>query len=124
MGGRPKPAGSTAVSLPARENVPRELRLLGLTSDEAHAAVEKFLDDAVLAGHREIRLIHGKGTGALRRAVEAFLRGHPLVASSRLAEPAAGGAGATVVTLDEGATGEDSARRPRPRAVQGRRATR
>ena len=123
-GGRPKPAGSTAVSLPARENVPRELHLLGLTSDEARAAVEKFLDDAVLAGHREIRLIHGKGTGALRRAVEACLRGHPLVASSRLAEPAAGGAGATVVTLDEGATGEDSARRPGPRAVQGRRATR
>jgi len=112
------------VSLPARENVPRELRLLGLTSDEARAAVEKFLDDAVVAGHREIRLIHGKGTGALRRAVEACLRGHPLVAGSRLAEPAAGGAGATVVTLDEGAAAEDGARRPGPRAVQGRRATR
>ena len=88
------------MSLPTREDVPRELRLLGLTSDEARAAVEKFLDDAALAGHREVRLVHGKGTGALRRAVEGCLRGHPLVSAFRLAEPAAGGAGATVVALD------------------------
>ena len=121
--GRPKTPRAT-VSVPARENVPRELHLLGLASDEARAAVEKFLDDAVLAGHREIRLVHGKGTGALRRAVEGCLRGHPLVASFRLAEPAAGGAGATVVTLDEGAAAEDGARRPSPRAVPGRRASR
>ena len=92
------------MSLPVREDVPRELRLLGLTSDEARAAVEKFLDDAVLAGHREIRLVHGKGTGALRRAVEGCLRGHPLVGQFRLAEPAAGGAGVTVVALEGGAT--------------------
>jgi DNA mismatch repair protein MutS2 len=109
-GGAARPPTS-GVFLPVREDVPREIRLLGLTSDEARAAVEKFLDDAALAGHREIRIVHGKGTGALRRAVEGCLRGHPLVGAFRLAEPAAGGAGATVVTL----AGEDSVDAPAPR---------
>jgi len=109
-GGAARPPTS-GVFLPVREDVPREIRLLGLTSDEARAAVEKFLDDAALAGHREIRIVHGKGTGALRRAVESCLRGHPLVGAFRLAEPAAGGAGATVVTL----AGDDSVDAPAPR---------
>jgi DNA mismatch repair protein MutS2 len=113
-----------SVSLPVREDVPRELHLLGLTSDEARAAVEKFLDDAALAGHRELRLIHGKGTGALRRAVEGCLRGHPLVDSFRLAEPAAGGAGATVVMLDGANVPEGLARRRGPRSGQARRVSR
>jgi DNA mismatch repair protein MutS2 len=111
-----------SVSLPVREDVPREIRLLGLTSDEARAAVEKFLDDAALAGHREIRLVHGKGTGALRRAVESCLRGHPLVHAFRLAEPSAGGAGATVVTLDDSGVGEAPA--PRRGLLSARRAPR
>ncbi len=115
---------AAAVSFPVREDVARELRLLGLTSDEARAAVEKFLDDAVLAGHREIRLVHGKGTGALRRAVEGCLRGHPLVGQFRLAEPSAGGAGVTVVALEGGAETEGPAPRRGPRAVPGRRASR
>jgi DNA mismatch repair protein MutS2 len=112
------------VSRPVREDVPRELHLLGLTSDEARAAVEKFLDDATLAGHREIRLVHGKGTGALRRAVEGCLRGHPLVGGFRLAEPAAGGAGVTVVALEATDTTGGLARRRGPRAFPGRRASR
>jgi DNA mismatch repair protein MutS2 len=115
---------AAAVSLPVRDDVPRELHLLGLTSDEARAAVEKFLDDAALAGHRELRLIHGKGTGTLRRTVEGCLRGHPLVSSFRLAEPSAGGAGATVVALDAVEAAEGLARRRGPRAVPGRRASR
>jgi DNA mismatch repair protein MutS2 len=121
--GRVKTPGA-AVSFPVRADVARELRLLGLTSDEARAAVEKFLDDAVLAGHREIRLVHGKGTGALRRAVEGCLRGHPLVGQFRLAEPSAGGAGVTVVALEGGAETEGPAPRRGPRAVPGRRASR
>ena len=63
---------ATSVSLPSREDAPREIHLLGLTTDEARTAVEKFLDDAALAGHREVRVVHGKGTGALRRAVEGL----------------------------------------------------
>jgi DNA mismatch repair protein MutS2 len=113
-----------SVSLPVREDVPRELHLLGFTSDEARAAVEKFLDDAALAGHREIRLVHGKGTGALRRAVEGCLRGHALVGGFRLAEPAAGGAGVTVVALDGADAIEGPAPRRGPRAGPGRRASR
>lgn len=112
------------VSLPVRDDVPREVHLLGLTSDEARAAVEKFLDDAALAGHREVRLIHGKGTGALRRAVEGCLRGHPLVGGFRLAEPAAGGAGVTVVALEGADAVGGLARRRGARALPGRRASR
>ena len=121
-GAAPTPGGT--VSVPTREDVPQELHLLGLTSDEARVAVERFLDDAALAGHREVRLVHGKGTGALRRAVEGCLRGHPLVGGFRLAEPAAGGAGATVVAL-EGADAPDGlARRRGVGSPRGRRATR
>jgi DNA mismatch repair protein MutS2 len=122
-GGRTKWPGAS-VSLPVREDVPRELHLLGLTSDEARAALEKFLDDAVLAGHREIRLVHGKGTGALRRAVEGCLRGHPLVGNFRLAEPSAGGAGVTVVALEGTEAPDGLLRRRGPRALPGRRASR
>jgi DNA mismatch repair protein MutS2 len=113
-----------SVSVPVREDVPRELHLLGFTTDEARVAVEKFLDDAALAGHRELRLIHGKGTGALRRAVEGCLRGHPLVTSFRLAEPSGGGAGATVVALEGAEAAESLARRRGPRVTPGRRASR
>jgi DNA mismatch repair protein MutS2 len=100
-----RPEGHPAtVSVPSRYDVPRELHLLGQTTDEARAAVEKFLDDAVLAGHGTVRVVHGKGTGALRRAVEECLRQHALVRAFRSGSPAEGGAGATVVELVEGRT--------------------
>lgn len=95
-------ARTAAVSTPSRHDVPRELSLLGQTTDEAQAAVEKFLDDAVRAGHTAVRVVHGKGTGALRRAVETCLRAHPLVSRFRAAAPGEGGSGATVVELVEG----------------------
>lgn len=94
--------GQSPIRVPERRDLPRELSLLGQTTAEARAAVEKFLDDAVLAGHPAIRLIHGKGTGALRRAVEALLREHPLVAAYRPGAPHEGGGGVTVVELKEG----------------------
>jgi DNA mismatch repair protein MutS2 len=95
-------APATTVSLPSRYDVPRELHLLGRTTDEARVAVEKFLDDAVLAGHETVRIVHGKGTGALRRMVDGCLRKHPLVSAFRPGSPAEGGTGATVVELVEG----------------------
>lgn len=94
--------GQPSIRVPERRDLPRELSLLGQTTAEARAAVEKFLDDAALAGHPAIRLIHGKGTGALRRAVEALLREHPLVAAYRTGAPHEGGGGVTVVELKEG----------------------
>ena len=119
----PRPPASS-VSLPVREDVPREIHLRGFTTDEARTTVEKFLDDAALAGHREVRLVHGKGTGALRRAVEDCLRGHPLVGSFRLAESAAGGTGVTVVALDEPGATAGLARRRGTRPASARRASR
>jgi DNA mismatch repair protein MutS2 len=101
-GPRPTAAARAAtVSVPARDGASRELHLLGWTTDEARPAVEKFLDDAVLAGFDSVRIVHGKGTGALRRAVEELLRGHPLVARFRPGGPGEGGTGATVVDLVE-----------------------
>jgi DNA-nicking Smr family endonuclease len=63
----------------------------------------EWIDASHAAGLRQLRVIHGKGTGALRRSVEAILRRHPLVADHRPADEGAGGWGATLVTLREGA---------------------
>lgn len=76
-----------------------ECDLRGLRPDEALARVDKLLDDAVLAGASEVRLIHGKGTGVLREAIGEFLRGHPQVARFRLGSHGEGGDGATVVGI-------------------------
>lgn len=77
-----------------------EIDLRGLTIDEALPAVDKYLDDAFLSSLNQIRIIHGKGTGALREAVQAQLRSHPHVKSFRLADPNQGGSGVTVVELE------------------------
>jgi len=79
--------------------VPVELYLIGRTTEEGRDLLEQYLDDAFLAGLASIRIIHGKGTGALRRIVEEVLSGHPLVAEHRPGAPHEGGAGATVAVL-------------------------
>ena len=76
-----------------------ELLLLGKTTDEARDLVEQYLDDAFMAGLPSVRLVHGKGTGALRKAVRTLLSSHPLVETFRDGEPSEGGAGATVAAL-------------------------
>jgi DNA mismatch repair protein MutS2 len=78
-----------------------ELNVIGCTVDEAIARVDKFLDDAVLAELRSVRVIHGHGTGQLRRAVAAYFADHPQVARYGAAPPEQGGAGATVAELKE-----------------------
>jgi DNA mismatch repair protein MutS2 len=82
-----------------RGDVGPELRLIGRTADEARETLEKYLDDAFLAGLPTVRIIHGKGTGTLRRAVHELLTGHPLVAEHRLGALHEGGEGATVAQL-------------------------
>ncbi len=76
-----------------------ELHLRRLTVDEALFRLERFLNDAFLAGLPTVRLIHGKGTGTLRQAVREELKTHPLVKSFRPAELEEGGDGATIVEL-------------------------
>jgi len=78
---------------------PRELMLIGRRTEEATAELDRFLDAAALAGLGEVRVVHGHGTGRLRRAVRAFLERHPHVGSQRPGRPYEGGDGATVVTL-------------------------
>jgi DNA mismatch repair protein MutS2 len=85
----------------AREGVDAELNLIGRTTDEARDEVDRFLDGAYLHGHTHVRIIHGHGTGALRRAVAELLRSHPHVERFDLAPDNQGGAGATVVELKQ-----------------------
>jgi DNA mismatch repair protein MutS2 len=95
-------ARSTQVRLTESQHAPdAELNLIGRTTDEAVAAVDKFLDEAYLHSLARIRIIHGHGTGALRRAIAESLRGHPHVANFAPAPPDQGGAGATVVELKQ-----------------------
>jgi len=78
---------------------PEEIHLRRLTVDEALFRLERFLNDAFLAGIPTVRVIHGKGTGTLRQAVRETLKTHPLVKSFRRAAIHEGGAGATIVEL-------------------------
>jgi DNA mismatch repair protein MutS2 len=96
----PRPASrrSPSPDAPLRA-VAAELMLIGRTTDEVQELVEKYLDDAFMAGMANVRLVHGKGTGALRKAVRGVLSDHPLVESYRDGEPAEGGNGATVAAL-------------------------
>ena len=76
-----------------------ELNLIGKTTDEAVDLTDKFLDAAFLNGLNEVRIIHGHGTGALRKAITAFLADHPHVARFASAPQDKGGSGATQVEL-------------------------
>ena len=79
--------------------VTRNLDIRGMMVDEAEQVCGKFIDDAQLAGLKQVLIIHGKGTGALRKGVQDFLRRHHSVADFVLADIDEGGAGATLVTL-------------------------
>jgi DNA mismatch repair protein MutS2 len=83
------------------QNGRSELNVIGQTTDEAIDAVDKFLDESSLAGKSQVRIVHGHGTGALRRAIAELLRGHPHVARFVAAPQDQGGAGATVVELKQ-----------------------
>jgi DNA mismatch repair protein MutS2 len=76
-----------------------ELHLRRLTVDEALPKLDKYLNDAFVAGLYQVTVIHGKGTGTLRQVVREQLAKHPLVESYRPGEYGEGGAGVTIVTL-------------------------
>lgn len=80
-------------------HVKLELDLRGERFEDAMLQVEKYLDDAVLAGYHQVTIIHGKGTGALRRGVQELLKNHPNVKGTRMGTAGEGGSGVTVVSL-------------------------
>jgi DNA mismatch repair protein MutS2 len=76
-----------------------EIHLRGMTVEEARAALDKFIDSAVVSGMSQIYVVHGKGTGTLRKTLSEYLKTHKAVESFRLGNWNEGGAGVTVVTL-------------------------
>jgi DNA mismatch repair protein MutS2 len=88
------------VSVRSREGAPtEEINLIGSTVEEATERVDKFLDDAALAHLSRVRIIHGHGTGALRKGLGEFLKTHPLVAKQSFEPEDRGGKAVTVVEL-------------------------
>ena len=80
-------------------SVSPEINLLGKTVDEACTELDKYLDDAALAHLEQVRIVHGKGTGALRAGVQKYLKRNKHVKSFRLGEFGEGDAGVTIATL-------------------------
>ena len=78
---------------------PVELHLIGQRVEPALAELDAYLDRALLANRTTVRVVHGHGSGRLRKAVREHLRGHRAVSAHRPGEPDEGGDGATVVTL-------------------------
>jgi DNA mismatch repair protein MutS2 len=100
-GAAPPPPAFQAptADLDAAASVSATIDLRGKTADEALLELDKYLDDATLAGLARVTVIHGKGTGALRRAVHSHLAHHPEVAAHRIGGDGEGGTGATIVDL-------------------------
>jgi DNA mismatch repair protein MutS2 len=95
-------SGGTEVQLKATQGNGRsELNVIGQTTDEAVDAVDKFLDEATVASLSQVRIVHGHGTGALRRAISELLKDHPHVARFTAAPQDQGGSGATLVELKQ-----------------------
>ncbi|HEY3248846.1 MAG TPA: endonuclease MutS2 [bacterium] len=81
------------------EFVPLSIEIRGQTTDEALPKVEQYIDDAYVAGHERVTVVHGKGTGVLRKMVHDFLASHPQVKSFRLGGRGEGDTGVTIVEL-------------------------
>lgn len=92
-------AESAPVTLPQVESPGMEISLRGMRAEDALDALEKYLDRAYRAGLPYVRVVHGKGTGTLRKLARDHLRAHPLVAAIREAEAHEGGEGVTIAEL-------------------------
>ncbi len=102
--------GKVAITPSKRENITvssrsseggatGEINVIGLTVEQASEKVDKFLDEAALANVMRVRIIHGHGTGALRKGLGEFLRAHPLVEQAAFESEEQGGKAITVVDL-------------------------
>ena len=101
-GAAPPPGGGVTWTAGAGDSLAVELNVIGLTVEEAWGRVERYIEDAMLGGLDRVRIIHGKGTGRLRKGLAELLKQHPLVAGVHLATFDEGGAGATIVELGSG----------------------
>jgi DNA mismatch repair protein MutS2 len=89
------------VTMSARDGAATEINVIGCSVEEALSRLERFLDDLLLTDERQVRIIHGFGTGQLRRAIGEFLDRHPLVATHQPAPQEHGGGGVTVAELKD-----------------------
>lgn len=87
---------SSGIKISKSASISPEINLLGMTCDEAVSALDKYLDDAYIAHLKSVRIVHGKGTGALRKAVSDHLSRQSYIASYRLGEFGEGDAGVTI----------------------------
>ncbi len=97
----PTPKVRVTVDLQPRTGLLSELNVIGCTVDEAIDRVSRFLDETMVTDQQEIRIVHGHGTGQLRKGLAAFLKEHPLVSKFYAAPANQGGGGATIVELKE-----------------------
>ena len=91
--------GRGKIAMSKSLSVSPEINLIGMTCDEAISVLDKYLDDANIANLHEVRIVHGKGTGALRNAVQTYLKKCSFVSSFRQGEFGEGDAGVTIATL-------------------------
>jgi DNA mismatch repair protein MutS2 len=89
------------VQIEPREGFLSEINVIGCSVDEALTRTDRFLDETLITDQRSVRVVHGHGTGQLRRAIAGLLKEHPLVASFHAAPPEQGGGGVTVVELKD-----------------------
>ncbi|MCY3843601.1 MAG: Smr/MutS family protein [Acidobacteria bacterium] len=97
--------GGVTLDVRGADDTPAELNVIGCRVDEALSRVDKYLDQAIVSEQRQVRVIHGHGTGQLRKAIAGLLDGHPMVSTFAAAAPEHGGGGVTVIELrdsDEG----------------------
>jgi DNA mismatch repair protein MutS2 len=100
---RPRAAAAASRDLDEAAAVPSEINLIGVRVEPALEQLDSYLDRALLASRRQVRVIHGHGTGRLRQAIREHLRSHAAVREAHAGAPDEGGNGATVVTLRDGA---------------------
>ena len=94
-----KQKGQISYNMRKTQNISTEVDVRGLMVDEAWPVVDKYLDDAYLSGLKQVTIIHGKGTGALRTAIMQRLKRHPHVEAQRPGTFGEGEMGVTVVTI-------------------------
>ena len=97
--GKKEKIGKNSMDFSKIMDVSREIDIRGLMVDEAEVIVGKYIDDAILAGLSKVTIIHGKGTGALRKGIRTYLKHHHYVRDISIGELNEGGDGATIVQL-------------------------